>query len=54
EACNHTKENPGWTAEALPAATMPADTHTLNISTPTGHTYQSKAPPLPGHSPSRT
>ncbi|MGO4147926.1 DUF222 domain-containing protein, partial [Paenarthrobacter sp. YAF11_1] len=42
EACNHTKENPGWTAEALPAATMPADTHTLNISTPTGHTYQSK------------
>ncbi|WP_311211388.1 MULTISPECIES: HNH endonuclease [unclassified Arthrobacter] len=52
EACNHTKENPGWTAEALPAATMPADT--LNISTPTGHTYQSKAPPLPGHSPSRT
>ncbi|ASN22287.1 HNH endonuclease [Arthrobacter sp. YN] len=43
EACNHTKENPGWTATPLPA-----ETHTLHISTPTGHTYQSKAPPLPG------
>ncbi|BCW59117.1 HNH endonuclease [Arthrobacter sp. StoSoilB20] len=49
EACNHTKENPGWAATPLPE-----DTHTLSISTPTGHTYQSKAPPLPGHRPSRT
>ena len=49
EACNHTKENPGWNATPLPA-----DTHTLHISTPTGHTYHSKAPPLPGHRPSRT
>ncbi|MEO3942829.1 DUF222 domain-containing protein [Paenarthrobacter nicotinovorans] len=49
EACNHTKENPGWNATPLPE-----DTHTLTISTPTGHTYQSKAPPLPGHRPSRT
>ncbi|WP_311214897.1 MULTISPECIES: HNH endonuclease [unclassified Arthrobacter] len=54
EACNHTKENPGWTATPLPAETLPATTHTLNISTPTGHTYQSKAPPLPGHSSTRT
>ncbi|MFJ6454529.1 HNH endonuclease [Paenarthrobacter sp. NPDC091669] len=54
EACNHTKENPGWTATPLPAETLPADTHTLHISTPTGHSYQSKAPPLPGHRPSRT
>jgi hypothetical protein len=49
EACNHTKESPGWTARALHA-----DVHTLEISTPTGHTYQSKAPTLPGHQPSRT
>ncbi|WP_354513037.1 DUF222 domain-containing protein [Paenarthrobacter sp. 4246] len=49
EACNHTKENPGWTATALPAST-----HTLHITTPTGHTYHSKAPPLPGHRPTRT
>ncbi|WP_281450646.1 HNH endonuclease [Paenarthrobacter nitroguajacolicus] len=49
EACNHTKESPGWSARAIHA-----DVHTLEISTPTGHSYQSKAPPLPGHRPSRT
>ncbi|WGM21135.1 DUF222 domain-containing protein [Paenarthrobacter sp. OM7] len=49
EACNHTKENAGWSTKA-----MPGDVHTLEISTPTGHSYQSKAPPLPGHRPSRT
>ncbi|SDV99571.1 HNH endonuclease, partial [Arthrobacter sp. cf158] len=43
EACNHTKENPGWTAKPLHE-----DNHTLHIRTPTGHTYTSKAPPLPG------
>ncbi|MCT9870515.1 HNH endonuclease [Paenarthrobacter aurescens] len=49
EACNHTKENPGWGTRAVRA-----DVHTLEIRTPTGHTYQSKAPSLPGHQPSRT
>ncbi|ASN18714.1 HNH endonuclease [Arthrobacter sp. YN] len=49
EACNHTKENPGWSTKAVPG-----DVHTLEISTPTGHSYQSKAPPMPGHRPSRT
>jgi hypothetical protein len=44
EACNHTKENPGWTAK-----TTPGDVHTLRMSTPTGHSYESTAPPLPGH-----
>ncbi|MET4542151.1 hypothetical protein ABIE37_003956 [Arthrobacter bambusae] len=44
EACNHTKENPGWAARRLPD-----DVHTLEISTPTGHSYRSSAPPLPGH-----
>ncbi|MFJ5957134.1 DUF222 domain-containing protein [Paenarthrobacter sp. NPDC092416] len=49
EACNHTKENPGWST-----TTTPANRHTLEVRTPTGHTYHSKAPPLPGHRPSRT
>ena len=49
EACNHTKENPGWSSREVHA-----DVNTLEISTPTGHTYQSKAPALPGHQPSRT
>nr|WP_311212010.1 MULTISPECIES: DUF222 domain-containing protein [unclassified Arthrobacter] len=44
EACNHTKENPGWVAQQLPG-----DVHSLEISTPTGHNYRSSAPPLPGH-----
>ncbi|GAA2870735.1 HNH endonuclease signature motif containing protein [Paenarthrobacter ilicis] len=49
EACNHTKEHPGWAIRAVHA-----DVHTLEVTTPTGHTYQSKAPPLPGHLPFRT
>jgi hypothetical protein len=43
EACNHTKETPGWTVKP-----RPGPRHTIEISTPTGHTYQSTAPPLPG------
>ncbi|WP_371261067.1 HNH endonuclease [Arthrobacter sp. yr096] len=45
EACNHTKENPGWTTTTK---TMPGGRHTLHIRTPTGHSYLSQAPPLPG------
>ncbi|WP_026547466.1 HNH endonuclease [Paenarthrobacter nicotinovorans] len=48
EACNQTKENPGWNA-----ASMPGEVHTLQVRTPTGHSYQSKAPPLPGHKSTR-
>ncbi|WP_354170293.1 DUF222 domain-containing protein [Arthrobacter sp. UYEF36] len=43
EACNHTKETPGWTARP-----RPGPRHTLDITTPTGHSYHSTAPPLPG------
>ncbi|HEX9226867.1 MAG TPA: DUF222 domain-containing protein [Arthrobacter sp.] len=43
EACNHTKEIPGWTAQP-----RPGPRHTITITTPTGHSYQSTAPPLPG------
>ncbi|CAI3795021.1 HNH endonuclease [Pseudarthrobacter sp. MM222] len=43
EACNHTKETPGWTA--IP---RPGPRHRIELTTPTGHTYHSTAPPLPG------
>ncbi len=44
EGCNYTKEAPGWKA-----STAEHDgTHTAQFSTPTGATYQSTAPPLPG------
>jgi hypothetical protein len=43
EACNHTKELPGWKTRP-----RPGPRHTIEITTPTGHTYQSTAPPLPG------
>ncbi|MFJ5956150.1 HNH endonuclease [Paenarthrobacter sp. NPDC092416] len=43
EACNHTKETPGWSVKP-----QPGSRHTLNVTTPTGHTYRSTAPPLPG------
>ena len=48
EACNHTKELPGWSSRP-----RPGPRHTLEITTPTGHTYQSTAPPLPGTGPAR-
>ncbi len=44
EACNYTKEAPGWQV----SATEHDGTHTAQFSTPTGATYQSAAPPLPG------
>jgi hypothetical protein len=47
EACNLTKEAPGWSARPVSAA--PGDSrHTIELTTPTGHTYHSTAPPLPG------
>ncbi|APX00635.1 hypothetical protein BWQ92_01890 [Arthrobacter sp. QXT-31] len=49
EACNHTKELPGWKAQP-----RPGPRHTIEITTPTGHTYHSTAPPLPGTSLARS
>lgn len=46
EACNHIKEAPGWRCRP-----SPGPRHTLQLTTPTGHSYQSTAPPLPGHQP---
>jgi len=48
EACNHTKETPGWTAKPVPGPR-----HTVATTTPTGHTYHSTAPPLPGSASAR-
>ncbi|MHA7274903.1 HNH endonuclease, partial [Arthrobacter sp. Hz1] len=55
EACNHTKEKPGWTAQPRPGPGSAPNSrpgtgsrHTFRITTPTGHTYNSTAPPLPG------
>ncbi len=50
EACNHTKELPGWRATPNPAAESAGSgaRHTIELRTPTGHTYRSTAPPLPG------
>ncbi|MDF9750947.1 HNH endonuclease signature motif containing protein [Arthrobacter sp. ES3-54] len=59
EACNHTKETPGWGARAVTAhesdptsgdetRSTPGQRHTMELTTPTGHTYRSTAPPLPG------
>jgi hypothetical protein len=43
EACNHTKEVPGWKARP-----RPGPRHSVQLTTPTGHSYHSTAPPLPG------
>jgi hypothetical protein len=54
EACNHTKETPGWTAHPIQLPAAPAAPaghnrrHTIELTTPTGHTYTSTTPPLPG------
>jgi hypothetical protein len=46
EACNHTKETPGWSEQPRPGPGR----HTLQLTTPTGHSYYSTAPPQPGTS----
>jgi hypothetical protein len=64
EACNHTKETPGWSARPIPgpephpdvaskpgSAQRPGHRHRVELSTPTGHTYRSTAPAPPGTPP---
>lgn len=43
EACNYAKEAPDWRSRP-----RPGPRHTVEITTPTGHSYRSTAPPLPG------
>jgi hypothetical protein len=42
--CNYARQAPGWQVRP-----EPGPRHTLRITTPTGHTYRSTAPPPPGH-----
>jgi hypothetical protein len=49
EACNHTKETRGWKARPGHRTNTPGGTrHAIELTTPTGHSYQSAASPLPG------
>ena len=45
EACNYTKEAPGW---QVVTGRDNDGTHTAQVITPTGARHRSKAPPLPG------
>ncbi|KQY54248.1 HNH endonuclease [Nocardioides sp. Root140] len=45
EGCNYAKQAPGWTATGHHP---PHGRHQVTTTTPTGHTYVSTAPPLPG------
>lgn len=51
EACNYTKQARGWSARPGPEA--PGTSHTVTLTTPTGHTYTSRAPDPPGAPPPR-
>ena len=42
QACNHAKQARGWTARPRPG---PTPQHTVDTTTPTGHSYTSTAPP---------
>jgi hypothetical protein len=46
EACNYTKEAPGWHADLVRTAG-----HLVEITTPTGHRYRSSPPRQPGDPP---
>ena len=49
-ACNQAKEAPGWTAqvldEGLAAGLVKGEPHRVRLRTPTGHDYDSTAPPV--------
>ena len=49
EACNHTKQAPGWTTRPGPQGAGTS----VTITTPTGHSYLSRPPDPPGHQPPR-
>ncbi len=49
ETCNYVKESAGWRVDGI---SVPG--HVLQITTPTGHTYRSRAPAQPGADPPAT
>ncbi len=48
ETCNQAKEAPGWSSTVGPPGRA---RHTVTTTTPTGHSYTSTAPDLPGREP---
>ena len=44
--CNLGKELPGWQDEVVADGCSPGDPHRVRLRTPTGHSYDSTAPPL--------
>ncbi|PWH07553.1 HNH endonuclease [Brachybacterium endophyticum] len=46
EACNYLMEVPGWTARVTRSGRAPAADRSLALTTPSGRTYTSTAPPL--------
>lgn len=50
ERCNYTKEAPGWRVRVVHTGLDPGDgqPHTIAITTPTGQTHDSVAPPILG------
>ncbi|WP_085873526.1 MULTISPECIES: HNH endonuclease [unclassified Nocardioides] len=51
EHCNYAKQAPGW--RTRPITGPPGHPHTMETTTPTGHTIRTTAPPLPTPSPRR-
>jgi len=49
EACNYTKESAGWSAGPAPGSRL--GQHRVITTTPTGHSYVSRPPPLPAARP---
>jgi len=49
EACNYTRETPGWRADIITN-----QSHVVEITTPTGHSYSSSPPQQPGDPPRLT
>jgi hypothetical protein len=45
QACNLAKQAPGWDARVIDS---PAGPHEVEVTTPTGHRYRSRAPDPPG------
>lgn len=43
ERCNYAREMPGWKVEAISSG-LDNTSHTIKITTPTGHAYLSRAP----------
>jgi hypothetical protein len=46
--CNHVKEAPDWQVDLIHTGLTPGHPRQLAFTTPTGHTYNSTAPPLTG------